>query len=266
MTTRQKTAIIVALIPAFGIGVYKAHQTSTLRAQVQTFQQQQATLSDQINQVTRDRDTAQRQLAALRDENKRLSQNTAELPKLRSEVTRLNAATNTASSSATEIALKSWSSKVGLVKQRVNQTPEVGIPEFQLLNEEDWLAAVKDRNLDEDKEFRRALSTLRMAGEKRFAEMLRPALDKYIESHNGQFPTALSQLQSYFEPAPVDEAILQRYVILPGKELPSLLMTGDWLITQKKPVDAEFDLRFGVSKNSWAQQGVPSWNEPSRPL
>src|SRR4051812_25034727 len=99
MTALQKTIISAALFIAIGTGLYEGHQTSTLRAQVQALQQQQATLSNQINQITHDRDNAQRQLAAHRDDNKRLSQNTAELPKLRSEVTRLTAATNPASSS-----------------------------------------------------------------------------------------------------------------------------------------------------------------------
>jgi hypothetical protein len=52
-------------------------------------QQQQPPATEQNQQLTKDRDDALRQLAALRDENEHLNRNTAELAKLRGEVGRL---------------------------------------------------------------------------------------------------------------------------------------------------------------------------------
>jgi preprotein translocase subunit SecD len=83
MTTLQKTLISATLVVAFGTGIYEARQTSRLRNQVQTVQQQQI---EQIQQLSRERDDATNQLAALRNENERLNRNTAELLKLRGEV------------------------------------------------------------------------------------------------------------------------------------------------------------------------------------
>jgi len=86
MTTLQKTVIAVALTAVVGVGIYEARQASTLRSQNQLFQQQQALLADQIQQLTKDRDDATRRLAALSDDNERLKRNTAELPRLRGKI------------------------------------------------------------------------------------------------------------------------------------------------------------------------------------
>ena len=89
MTTLQKTVIGATLAAAVGTGIYEAGQASRLRNEVQTLQQQQAPLTEQIQRLSRDRTDATRQLATLRDENERLNRNTAELLRLRSEVTKL---------------------------------------------------------------------------------------------------------------------------------------------------------------------------------
>ena len=89
MTTLQKTLIAATLAVAVGAGVYEARQNSKLREQNQTFRQQQAPLTAQIEQITRERDDTTRQLAALREDNARLNSNTAELLRLRGEVAML---------------------------------------------------------------------------------------------------------------------------------------------------------------------------------
>ncbi len=89
MTTLQKTIIAVALTAAVGVGIYEARQASRLRTQLEMLQQQQPPATEQNQQLTKDRDDALRQLAALRDENEHLNRNTAELAKLRGEVGRL---------------------------------------------------------------------------------------------------------------------------------------------------------------------------------
>src|SRR6266542_1587184 len=92
MTTLQKAIVTAALAVAAGTGIYQAHQASTLRSEVQTLQQQQAPFVEQIDQLNRQRDDATRQMAALREENERLSRNTAELFRLRGEVSLLRRA------------------------------------------------------------------------------------------------------------------------------------------------------------------------------
>jgi hypothetical protein len=86
MTTLQKTIVGAVLAAAVGTGIYEARQASSLRTQVQSLQQQQAPLVEQVQQLTKDRDNATRQLATMRDDNERLGRNTAELLKMRAEV------------------------------------------------------------------------------------------------------------------------------------------------------------------------------------
>jgi len=58
MTTLQKTIIGATLAAAVGTGIYEARQASNLRSQNQLLQQQQAPLTEQIQQLTRERDDA----------------------------------------------------------------------------------------------------------------------------------------------------------------------------------------------------------------
>jgi RNA polymerase sigma factor (sigma-70 family) len=84
MTATKKALITAALAAAVGTGIYQARQASALRNK--TVIHQQTALTEQL---TSDRDDALRQLAALRAENDRLKGSTAELLKLRGEVTGL---------------------------------------------------------------------------------------------------------------------------------------------------------------------------------
>jgi len=51
MTALQKTLVIVTMFAAVGMVYYEADQAATLRAQVQSLQRQQASLSQQIGQL-----------------------------------------------------------------------------------------------------------------------------------------------------------------------------------------------------------------------
>jgi RNA polymerase sigma factor (sigma-70 family) len=65
MTTLQKTIIGATLAAAISTGVYQSHQSSRLREQVQSLQQQRAPLADQLEQAERERDAALKQVARL---------------------------------------------------------------------------------------------------------------------------------------------------------------------------------------------------------
>ncbi len=88
MTTLQKTLIGAAFVAAAGTGILAVHQTVQLRKQMQALSAQQAPLAGQVNQLTRERDEALGQLAALREENRQLNRNSIELLKLRGEAER----------------------------------------------------------------------------------------------------------------------------------------------------------------------------------
>ena len=65
-----------------------------------------------------------------------------------------------------------------------------------------------------------------------------------MKENSGRFPTDLSQLSLYLS-SPIDDAIVQRYEIVPTKTLiPRLRESGgDWAITQKTCVDEALDTR-----------------------
>jgi hypothetical protein len=210
--------------------------------------------------LQQERDESRRQLAAFRDENDRLNRNTDELIKLRGENTRLRsdstalAQMNAGNSSDPVVSeAVSWKNRVNLLKQRLEQTPGARIPELQLVTEQDWLNAAKG-DLKSEKDYRQALAQLRSAGESKFISDLQPALIKYMEANNGQFPTDLTQLQPYLK-TPVDPAILDRWGIVPANSIKSLGVGGDWIITQRSAPDGEFDQRYGVGSFGYGSSG-----------
>ncbi len=86
MTTLQKTVITTTLAVVAGVGIYEARQASQLREQVQTLQQQQAPLTEQIEHFQSEHDEASNTLARLKEELAKNQQSSSELLKLRGEV------------------------------------------------------------------------------------------------------------------------------------------------------------------------------------
>lgn len=251
MTTLQKSLIAATLVVAVGTGIYEARQASTARDRADLLHQQQATLNEQIQQLTRERDEAARKLTASPADAERLNRSTEELRKLRGEVTRLRAAASPAQNDPTEVAMKSWLNRVSSLKQRLAQSPEAAIPELQLLGESDWLSVVKDRSLDSDEDYRKALSALRGAGEHKLVPLLQDALRKFAHANNSKYPTDLSQLRPYFENPAVDDAMLRRYEIVPQDTIREVRVGEEWVITQKTAVDDEHDNKFVIGSRGY---------------
>jgi hypothetical protein len=267
MTTLQKTFIAATLTAAIGTGIYETHKAAQLQNQIQTLKQKQAPLAEQIRQLQQERDDATNRFAELLAENAQLKSNSNanELLKLRGEVTNLRAKAQELAQSQTdnsndlvEVAAKNWLTKVNLLKQRLDQMPNSKIPELQFATEIDWLnAALGTSQLNKDEDYLWDLHNLFEAVEDRFGKMGNKALQKYIQANNGQFPTDLSQLQSYFD-SPVDDAILQRYEIVPASSIPKAAEVGDnWLVAQKVPAFENYKNEgrevFGANGygNSW---------------
>ena len=92
MTTTQKAIIAAVVAGAIAAGVYQARQVSSLRDQVQALkqvQEQQAALTNQVEELRRERDRAKNELAALTGENAALKKGPNEVLKLRGEVGKL---------------------------------------------------------------------------------------------------------------------------------------------------------------------------------
>ncbi|MBI3191699.1 MAG: sigma-70 family RNA polymerase sigma factor, partial [Pedosphaera parvula] len=130
MTTLQKTLITAAITAAVGTGIYEARHAADLRTQVQTLQQQQAPLAEQIEQLSRERDGMASKLVALADENERLIRDKLELLRLRAEVTRLRTqqtsirpATAATEDDWADATLRVVRTKLNMIKQRLDQWP-----------------------------------------------------------------------------------------------------------------------------------------------
>jgi hypothetical protein len=183
--------------------------------------------------------------------------------RLRAEVARLRAGTKNAGVSRNggpntdpiESTAKSWVERVGKLKDRLAQNPEAAIPELKYLNEEDWLSAVKGRDLTDDTAYRAALASLRYTAEQRFGHLIQDALHGFDKATGGGFPTEFSQLQAHFT-EPVNPSMFDRWVITSHDTVPNIGV-GDHIVTTKAPIDREFDTRqvFGLDGS-----GTTGWS------
>lgn len=261
MTTMQKVLVTATVTALIGAGIYQAHQTARLHQQIHALGDQQTPLTAQIQQLQHDLSDAADRLAALQAENSQLksNQNTAELMQLRGEVGRLREANNQFSSATNDARggmIRSWLERRDKLKQLVEQYPDKSIPEFQLLSEQQWLNAAMNAKFDTDTNILRDLADLRHTAENNLVSQMHEALQKYIKDKNGQFPTDLAELQPYFE-SPLDAAILNRWEIVPQSTLPNQSMGGDWVITEKSPIDS-FDNRWAIGPSGYGNASYQS--------
>ncbi len=126
MTLMQKTIVGATLVAAVGTGVYEARQAATFHAQVRTLQQQQAPLTEQIQQLRQERDEATSRVAHLTSEVERLNQGASEVIKLRGEVARLrNVPATQASQKAGRTGISQSESATGNVSQLTQEATQL---------------------------------------------------------------------------------------------------------------------------------------------
>ena len=260
MTTIQKTLITAALIASVGAGIYEAKEIAAARAEVRTLQQQQAPLAEQIQQLQTERDKATNRLAGLLAENFRLKSNPNqnELLKLRGEVTQLRTAKTQRENNPTDAAVKALMDKENQIKEYVEQHPNEKIPEFQFLGDQSWLT-IAEAKFETTNDYQNAMRFLRFQAEDGFGALVANALMKYSDANNQQFPSDLSQLQPYLDPA-AEDMLTQLYAIAPAsivKDAPPKFvngvrmsdanpMIGNWIITRKIPADPNSPSRFAI--------------------
>ena len=257
MTTLQKTIITATLAAAVGTGIYEVRQAATLRAQVQTLQQQQAPLAAQIQELQHERDVATQQLAALRDDNERLNRNTAELLKLRGEVGMLRSdARNSKQVEDDPVVQKAreWKAKETKLRQLFDQKPDQRIPEMQLLADEQWLSVAQNADLDSPRGIRLAMSRMREVAILNFATSIQQALHTYMNANKQKLPDNPSQLSAYFKP-PMNgaDSMLLRYEMLSEDAKSNAAFNGASII-QNVLIDKSVDnaLIVGLSTMGFA--------------
>lgn len=263
MSAIKTAAVATAVIAAVSLGVYQNRQASALHSQLEALKAQ-IHPDAQLAELAAERDKALRQLAALQAENDRLNQTTPELLRLRDEVGRLKRDTNVSAALNNDpsmIAAKSWLTRLKLLKARLEQSPEARVPEMQLLDQEDWLAAVKGPNLETEEDFRRAFASLRNTAANKLAPKIQQALSRYMEGANKSFPSDMNSLIPYMDPK--DPALLSRYAVVPSSKVTSVKMGGDWVVTQQGTVDSEFDNQFVIGPNGFGSCSFPKEGQPT---
>ncbi len=269
MTTLQKTLATVTIAAVLSTGIYEARQASQLRGQIQTLQQQHGPLTQQIKQLQEDAVARQ---AVLQQENERLRQTVAGVPKLRGEVAQLRTAQlqqqqlKTAGVDANDPATQQFlaaKKKGEQIARYMQQMPDKMIPEIKLLTDVDWLVATKAAKFDTDADIRQTLSNLRQLAKNRMP--MGQALANFTQANNGQLPTDLAQLKPYFKSAlgdsTLDDAtlstILARYKLLHTGNLGDL-PPNTWIVAEIAPVDKDYDSRakFGNGTSTIINNGT----------
>lgn len=244
MTTLQKILLTATVTILVAAGIHEHRAASHFHDQAQTLQQQQSSLQVEIQRLQQEHDDTAGRLKTVSAENERLRSNqpAAELLTLRGKVTQLQVEEKDPVNSEA----KDWLAKVDKLKQRLAASPEAGIPELQFATYDDWLNAVRN-GLNTEIDYRKALAAVRSEAQFKFAEVLHHALVKYADANNRQFPSSVAQLQPYFD-SPVDGAMLDRWQIVSGKDVPF----GGTAITQKTTPDELFDSRNEIGLQGYS--------------
>ena len=104
-----------------------------------------------------------------------------------------------------------------------------------------------DRALIAEQDYRSVSAMLRADGEMKMSTAIADALKQFAKNGGGPFPADVEALKPYFS-APIDDSMLQRWQVVPARTLiPFLAETGgDWVITQRTPVNRQFDSRMAI--------------------
>ncbi|HAO80486.1 MAG TPA: hypothetical protein DCQ92_16255 [Verrucomicrobia subdivision 3 bacterium] len=259
MTTLQKTLITATVAVLAGAGIYEARQAAQLRDQVQTLQQAQAPLAEQIQQLQSKLNDTTDRMVGLKEELASAKKNTAELLKLRGEVGRLKAEAESEEARYAGYIVRD----INMIRNYFEQNPKTKTPELQFLFKDEWVRVAASSRIgvygvDQDKACRHDASELRSLADRVAGDMFLNALAQYKENNNGQFPADLGQLKSYLKRSenrpdsqlPIEDidALLGRWEIVPADQVRGMIAGGDMVITQKAAVDDLFDNSVVVGK------------------
>jgi hypothetical protein len=246
MTTLQKTLIAVTVGAAVGIGIYEARQNAELHGLVITLTRQQASVAEQIQQLTRERDEAKSRLTTRDDAVANAKGNSTEVLKLRGEVARLRGEASQANDPLVQTAL-TWKAKKEKLQGIFAERPDQRIPEMQCLTDQQWLSLAKDADMDTEFGIGVALSDVRFASQQAFAPTFQKALNKFSEANEGNLPDSIAKLKPFFD-SPVDDAILERYEVL-GKEVPREGWLKGMVLIEKGLADQPREAIFVIGPN-----------------
>ena len=214
------------------------------------------------------------QTASQHSEIARLKRENSEIPRLRAKIASLTEKAlpvaqvppkneTEPAENAFETAVIELASRAAELNRHMQNMPSLDIPELQLLEEADWLSAAKGADFDTQEGIRKALSKVRQKAKTQFAELATAAFNDYYAATKGSIPTDPSQLLPYFK-TPIDPTLLQRYQLVPSSTVQSLMEIGPVLLSEKAPVDREYDTHFYIGRKGVASfaLGPTGSNDP----
>lgn len=222
--------VVAALFATGGVAIYEAREVARGRASLTAEQKRMARLEHQLAELRQQRDEALHELELA----------TQSLASASADAASAGAGADPSRAAA----VNSWLARLKRLKQAFDEHPDQRIPELALLTDLDWLALARQLKLDSEDDLRKARAKTREVAFNKFQTSLGQAWRNYATAANGAPLSDVSLLMPYFKP-PVDAAILQRYEIAgtftPGSR------SDQMRITERAPVDGEFDIRHAVS-------------------
>ncbi len=152
--------------------------------------------------------------------------------------------------SANGASRRTGEDRVALLKKLFAELPAQRIPEIKLLTDSDWLDVARTHELDTTSDIRVALAEIRALARRKFADELRPALQKFITASEGQLPTDPAQLIPHLSFADLGP-LLGRY---------HLIRTGKSTDRTEKVIqeNSDSDLILSVGLDSWDLTNNPT--------
>ncbi len=256
MSTTKKAILLAAFVGAVGYGLYETWHAWQLRNRVQTLEQAKEELTTQVDQLRRDKPDSLSRSAVADDQRGGTNNQLAELLRLRGEVAQLRsdseelARLKTAQSKEHKTPQESpagpWIKRINELQQYLAQNPSESIPERQFAEISAWLNSIQ-HELATENDLRSASSVFRNQAQMKFTGYIGEAVRQFEQANNGQFPSDLSQLLPYCDPA-VGRTMLDLYQIEPRSAVQDTKggLTGDWIITRKNPVNPSSPDRLAV--------------------
>lgn len=258
MNPMKKLLLILLLVAAIGAATWQQRQVAGLRMENHVIREQLKPLDEQVTSLLRQREQLRVELQQAKTDTKREEGDRTELIRLRGEVGPLRqmaqelqamkassarAAQMTRDATATTRIAPPASLEVDQIItlraqdlwQRLNQSPTNWIPELKFLKDEDWRKVALGQRWESEEEARKAFGQLRNAAKERFMDRMANALQNFGKATNGQLPTKLTDIATYFEP-PVDSALLDRYELTAQRNVTTVRLSQnpDELIVKEK--------------------------------
>jgi hypothetical protein len=261
MTSRQTALLIAVVLVGTGAAWYEHLHAAGFKQQIEALRARELSPESKAALVL-ERDGAWADLKRVAAQTAELQTARADLLKLRGEATVLRretrgndrpggakmAGNDPAEGGVAPATLATLASNVASLKEALQKAPAQQVPELCFLEEQDWIKAARDAKLDTDEDVVKSLSRARTLAKERWIPMLAKALRGFVEANNGQLPTALTQLEPYFD-QPVEDSIFERYEIIKTGDSRDL-KPGQMIIKEKDRL-TRHDSVFRLGLQGW---------------